>query len=103
MFTFVVDMNPDVFFLVGVPSSSIRSFRFVFACFCFAFAFFSFYFFFAPILTTTLRNIGHLTHTSLPYPHARRELAPEQDHTQRQKLLSTVAGMFFYPFFCPLI
>ena len=44
----------------------------------------------------SLHNTGNFTHASLPRPHARRELASEQNHTQRQGLLSTVAGIFFF-------
>jgi len=82
---------------VGIPSSNIQSIRLVFAfvCFYFSLFFFSFPFFFAPHSNhKSFHNAGNLTHTSLPRPYARRELAFKQDHTQRQGLLSTMAGMF---------
>ena len=75
---------------MGIHSSSIQSTRLVFLFFLSLFCF-------TPYPNhESLHNAGYLTDTSLPRPHARRELAPEQDHTQRQGLLSTVAGNVFF-------
>ena len=95
MFAFLMNLDPDVF-LVAIHSLSIQSIRLV----SFRYFFFPFLVFFAPNPNLeSLPNAGHLTDTSLPRPDARRELALEQDHTQRQGYYPLWQVMSFIPSF----